>query len=57
MGLAVLLAAPSTALMNAARLWDVLPGFLSASILWLTALYDLFESRRVVLRARKALPA
>ena len=57
MGLAVLLAAPSTAMMNGARLWDVLPGFLSASILWLTALYDLFESRRVVLRARKALPA
>ncbi|HEX5546046.1 MAG TPA: hypothetical protein VFX24_01475 [Ktedonobacterales bacterium] len=28
---------------------------MSAPILWLTALYDLFESRRVVLQARKAL--
>ena len=56
-GLVVLLATPSTAMMNGARLWDVLPGILSAPILWLTALYDLFESRRVVLQARKALPA
>jgi hypothetical protein len=35
----------------------VVPGFLSAPILWLTAFYDLFESRRVVYQARKALPA
>lgn len=54
-GLGVLVATPSTAMINGARLWDVLPGFLSAPILWLTALYDLFESRRVVLQARKAL--
>lgn len=56
-GLVVLLATPSTAMMNGARLWDVLPGFLSAPILWLTALYDLIASRRVVLQACKALPA
>jgi hypothetical protein len=29
---------------------------MSAPILWLTALYDLFESRRVVLQSREALP-
>jgi uncharacterized protein (DUF2062 family) len=56
-GVFVLLATPSTAMMGGALLWDVLPGFLSASILWLTALYDLFESRRTVLQARKLLPA
>ncbi len=56
-GALVLLTTPSTATMGGALLWAVLPGFLCAPILWLTALYDLIQGRNVLLQARETLPA